>query len=50
MHRLLIPEGHFVPRPVKVGFVMDEVAMGRFLFNYFDFPLLVSVYQCSSHS
>jgi hypothetical protein len=37
----------FSPRPVHVGFVVDEVAMGQIFYEYFSFPLTLSFHQCS---
>jgi hypothetical protein len=40
----------FIPRPVSVGFVMDNVAVGRFLSECFFFGLSVTFHQCSISS
>jgi hypothetical protein len=40
----------FNPRAVLVGFVMDKVALGRFFFEYFSFPLsFISLPMFHSH-
>ena len=45
--RLLLGRPGFVWRPVIVGFVVDEVTLGRILLPVLQFPLSVSFDQCS---
>ena len=46
--RLLLGRPGFVSRPVIVGFVVDEVTLGRILLRVRQFPLSVSFDQCST--
>jgi hypothetical protein len=39
----------FNSRSVYVGFVVDKVALGKFLFEYFGFSLAVLFHGCSMH-
>jgi hypothetical protein len=41
------PRSEFDPGSVHVGFVVDKVALGQDVLEYFGFSLSVSFHQCS---
>ena len=46
---LLLRRFGFNPRPVLVGFMVNQIALGQILSEYFGFPMSLSFHQYSTH-